>query len=100
MSRGSIDHAARTEELARDLAANFSRRTLAHYIARARMEPARHANYGNPALLTVTAAVFHDVQEFDAALDAAERTRAQEARQKRKFEAAERALAAAMREAS
>jgi hypothetical protein len=92
----SIDHAARTEELARDLA-RYPRITLARFIAERFMEDARRGAFGNIALKAARAA---SVESFDlfarenAAADAAE---AADRRRAAKHAEAERKLQMAMK---
>ena len=81
----TVDYLARAEELARHLAANFDRRTLAMFIARDALTPALREAYGNPAMREVSGFVAGVIAEFAAE----QRVEAAEAKRQAKVAAAE-----------
>jgi len=86
VSAVSIDHAARTEELAQDLA-RYPRITLARFIAERFMEDARRGAFGNIALKTARKASTESFAIFaseQAAADSARRAEARAARAARR----------------
>lgn len=95
----SIDHAARTEELARDLA-RYPRITLARFIAERFMEDARRGAFGNIALKAARGASRESFAIFAAESAATDAAAAEERRRQRKHAEAERKLKEAMKEAA
>lgn len=95
----SIDHATRTEELARDLAANFDRLTLGRFIAGELMQGARAGALGNTALKRERRAGFDRVVRFEKMRSAEDAALRAELERARKRDKAERKIKLAMKEA-
>lgn len=86
----SVDLNARTEELARDLAANFDRLTLGRFIAGKLLEPAGRGAFGNVALKRARREGFECVAVFEKKRSAADAALKAELERAKKRDKAER----------